>query len=92
MLSVPLLLASPDKFRGTLGGRAAAAAIGAAARDAGWEAEEVAISDGGEGFLDCFSGRGRLRTVPSRGLPLCDRCQGWLVAVRGLRGGFGSAA
>lgn len=63
MLSVPLLLASPDKFRGTLGGRAAAAAIAAGGRAAGWEADEVAVSDGGEGFLDCFADRGRLRTT-----------------------------
>jgi glycerate kinase len=62
MLSVPLLLASPDKFRGTLGGQAAASAIAAGARSAGWEAEEVPVSDGGEGFLDCFLGRGRVRT------------------------------
>jgi len=63
MLAVPLLLASPDKFRGTLGGPAAAAAICAGAAEAGWDAEEVAVSDGGEGFLDCFSGRGRIRTT-----------------------------
>ena len=66
MLSVPLLLASPDKFRGTLGGQAAAAAIGAGARAAGWEAAEAAVSDGGEGFLECFSGQGRVRTTSVR--------------------------
>ena len=63
MLSVPRLLASPDKFRGTLGGPAAAAAMASGARAAGWEAEEVAVSDGGEGFLDCFAGQGRVRTT-----------------------------
>jgi glycerate kinase len=63
MLSVPLLLASPDKYRGTLGGPSAAAAMADGARDAGWEAVELPVSDGGEGFLDCFSGRGRLRTT-----------------------------
>lgn len=63
MQLVPRLLASPDKFRGTLDGPAAAAAIGAAGRAAGWEVDEVPVSDGGEGFLDCFAGRGRARTT-----------------------------
>jgi len=63
MQPVPRLLASPDKFRGTLDGPAAAAAIGAAGRAAGWEVEELPVSDGGEGFLDCFAGRGRARTT-----------------------------
>ena len=63
MQEVPLLLATPDKFRGTLRGPEAAAAMAAGARAAGWDAEEVAVSDGGEGFLDCFAGRGRLRTT-----------------------------
>ncbi len=63
MQLVPRLLASPDKFRSTLDGPAAAAAIAAAGRAAGWEVEEVPVSDGGEGFLDCFAGRGRLRTT-----------------------------
>ncbi|MEO5678228.1 MAG: glycerate kinase [Acidimicrobiales bacterium] len=61
---MPRLLASPDKFRGTLDGPEAAAAIAAAGRAAGWEVDEVAVSDGGEGFLDCFAGRGRVRTSP----------------------------
>ncbi len=63
MQPVPRLLASPDKFRGTLDGPAAAAAIGAAGRAAGWEVEELPVSDGGEGFLDCFARRGRTRTT-----------------------------
>ena len=63
MQPVPRLLASPDKFRSTLDGPAAAAAIAAGGRAAGWEVEEVPVSDGGEGFLDCFAGRGRLRTA-----------------------------
>jgi glycerate kinase len=63
MQPVPRLLASPDKFRGTLDGPAAAAAIGAAGRAAGWDVEELPVSDGGEGFLDCFAGRGRARTT-----------------------------
>ena len=64
MQPVPRLLASPDKFRGTLDGPAAAAAIAAAGRTVGWDVEELPVSDGGEGFLDCFTGRGRVRTTP----------------------------
>ena len=63
MQSVPRLLASPDKFRGTLDGPAAAAAIASAGREAGWEVDEAPVSDGGEGFLDCFAGSGRIRTA-----------------------------
>lgn len=63
---MPRLLASPDKFRGTLRGPAAAAALAAGARAAGWQADEVAVSDGGEGFLDCFRARGRPRTTTVR--------------------------
>ena len=88
MLSVPRLLASPDKFRGTLGGQAVAAALAAGARAAGWEADEVAVSDGGEGFLDCFSGRGRVRTTSVQdalGRPVAAAIQ---VARRPVRAGF----
>ncbi len=63
MQPVPRLLASPDKFRGTLDGPAAAAAIAAAGRAAGFEVDEAPVSDGGEGFLGCFAGWGRLRTT-----------------------------
>lgn len=63
MQPVPRLLASPDKFRGTLDGPAAAAAIAAAGRVAGYEVDEAPVSDGGEGFLDCFAGWGRARTT-----------------------------
>ena len=79
MLSVPRLLASPDKFRGTLGAQAVASAMADGARLAGWDAEAVPVSDGGEGFLDCFAGRGRLRTTSvhdALGRPVAA---GWLL-------------
>jgi glycerate 2-kinase len=56
------LLAAPDKFRGTLTARAAAAAIGAGAARAGWSAFELPLADGGEGTLDVLGG-GNRRTV-----------------------------
>jgi glycerate 2-kinase len=57
------LLAAPDKFRGTLTAREAAAAIAAGAARAGWEAVELPLADGGEGTLDVLGGGNRRTTV-----------------------------
>ena len=57
------LLAAPDKFRGTLTARAAAAAIAAGAVRAGWTAVELPLADGGEGTLDVLGGGNRRTTV-----------------------------
>jgi glycerate 2-kinase len=57
------LLAAPDKFRGTLTAREAAAAIAAGAALAGWTAVELPLADGGEGTLDVLGGGNRLTTV-----------------------------
>jgi glycerate kinase len=56
------LLAAPDKFRGTLTAREAAAAIAAGAARAGWTAVELPLADGGEGTLDVLGG-GNRRTI-----------------------------
>jgi glycerate 2-kinase len=56
------LLSAPDKFRGTLTAREAAAAIAAGAIRAGWTAVELPLADGGEGTLDVLGG-GNRRTV-----------------------------
>jgi glycerate kinase len=53
---VPHLVAAPDKFRGTASAAEAAAAMADAARRAGWTADEVPMSDGGEGLLDALGG------------------------------------
>lgn len=53
------LLAAPDKFRGTLTAREAAAAIAAGAERAGWTAVELPLADGGEGTLDVLGGGNR---------------------------------
>jgi glycerate 2-kinase len=58
------LLAAPDKFRGTLTAREAAAAMAAGAGRAGWRATELPLADGGEGTLDALGG-GNRRTVVS---------------------------
>lgn len=57
------VLAAPDKFRGTLTARQAAAAIAAGAARAGWTASELPLADGGEGTLDALGGGNRWATV-----------------------------
>ena len=57
------LLAAPDKFRGTLSAREAAAAIAAGAERAGWAATELPLADGGDGTLDVLGGGNRRTTV-----------------------------
>jgi glycerate kinase len=57
------LLAAPDKFRGTLTARDAAAAIAAGAERAGWAAVELPLADGGEGTLDVLGGWNRRTLV-----------------------------
>jgi glycerate 2-kinase len=56
-------LAAPDKFRGTLTAREAAAAIAVGAADAGWTATELPLADGGEGTLAVLGGGNRRTTV-----------------------------
>ncbi len=69
---MPHLVAAPDKFRGTLSAAQAAAAAAGAALDAGWTADEVPMSDGGEGLLDALGGVPRVTTVDG---PLGRRVQ-----------------
>ena len=57
------LLAAPDKFRGTLTAREAAASIAAGAARAGWSAVQLPLADGGEGTLDVLGGGNRWTTV-----------------------------
>ena len=57
------VLAAPDKFRGTLSAREAAAAIALGASRAGWEVVELPLADGGEGTLDVLGGANRTTVV-----------------------------
>lgn len=57
------LLACPDKLRGTLTAREAAAAIAAGAAEAGWDALELPLADGGEGTLEALGGGNRTARV-----------------------------
>ena len=60
---MPHLVAAPDKFRGTASAAAVAAAVAGAARAAGWTADEVPMSDGGEGLLLALGGEHRTTVV-----------------------------
>jgi glycerate kinase len=60
---MPRVVAAPDKFRGTASARAVASAVARAAHTVGWEADEVPVSDGGEGFCDVFGGRSHALVV-----------------------------
>jgi glycerate 2-kinase len=53
---VPHLVAAPDKFRGTATAAEVAKAAADAAREAGWSADEIPMSDGGEGLLQALGG------------------------------------
>lgn len=57
------VLIAPDKFRGTLTAREAAAAIAAGAVRAGRKAVELPLADGGEGTLDVLGGGNRTTVV-----------------------------
>src|SRR5690606_32249299 len=48
------VVAVPDKLRGTATAAEAAAAIGHAAWEAGWECNELPVADGGEGTLEAL--------------------------------------
>ena len=63
---MPTALCAPDKLRGALDAHEAAAALAQGARDAGWDAIEHPLADGGEGTCDAIvRGRGGER-VPVR--------------------------
>jgi glycerate 2-kinase len=57
------VLAALDKFRGTISARDAAAAVGAACWEIGFDIDECPMSDGGEGILDVLGGANRTSRV-----------------------------
>lgn len=60
---MPLVVAAPDKFRGSATAAEIAAAVGRAAARAGWEVDEAPVADGGEGILEALGGRVRRSVV-----------------------------
>lgn len=57
------VLAAVDKFKGTASASDVARAIGHACWELGFECDEVALADGGEGTLDVLGGPNRENTV-----------------------------
>ena len=77
---MPHVVAAPDKFRGTASAGEVAAAIADAARAAGWTADEVPMSDGGEGLLLVLGGTRHATMVTG---PLGARVEAeWRMLVR----------
>ncbi|HAS08964.1 MAG TPA: glycerate kinase [Acidimicrobiaceae bacterium] len=69
------VVAAPDKFRGTATAAEVAAAVGRAARAAGWRCDEIPVADGGDGLLDVLGGPNRTSVVTG---PLGDPVEaGW---------------
>jgi glycerate kinase len=60
---VPLLVAAPDKFRGTATASEIADAAARAAERSGWDAVRLPLADGGEGLLDAVGGEVRTEVV-----------------------------
>jgi glycerate kinase len=77
---MPLLVAAPDKFRGTATAREVVGAIERAASSRGWSVRSVPVSDGGDGLLEIFDGPGsRLETTRVTG-PLGEVVEAqWLL-------------
>lgn len=75
-----LILAAPDKFRGTADAPAVARAIALGAADAGARAVEQPLADGGEGTLEVLGGPNRHTVVTG---PLGDEVTaGWRLSRR----------
>ncbi len=60
---MPLLVAAPDKFRGTATAPEIADAAALAAERAGWGAVRLPLADGGEGLLEAVGGERRVEVV-----------------------------
>ncbi|MBS1887255.1 MAG: glycerate kinase [Actinobacteria bacterium] len=77
----------PDGFKGTFSAREVAAAVGAGLRDAGLEAVELPLADGGEGTLEALLDRGGERRVATVGGPLGEPVEGAYGVLDGGRVG-----
>lgn len=81
---MPLVVAAPDKFRGTASASDIARAIEWAAHDAGWACDRAPVADGGEGLLDVLAShlagtRRRMRVSGPLGHPVDAE---WVLAGR----------
>jgi glycerate 2-kinase len=66
------VIVCPDSFKGTFTARGVAAAIASGVREAGREAVELPLADGGEGTLDALLARGGERRTATVAGPLGD--------------------
>jgi glycerate 2-kinase len=72
------VVVAPDKFKGTATAAEVAAAVCDAARQHGWDCDEVPMADGGEGTLDVLGGANRSTLVAG---PLGDPVKaGWRLS------------
>ena len=60
---MPRVVAATDGFTGAATAPEVALAVAHAAAAAGWEADQVPVSDGGEGFAEVLGGRSRMVVV-----------------------------
>jgi len=85
----PLAVCAPNAFKGTLSAHAAAAAMARGVRDAGADAIEIPVADGGDGTLDVLlaaradSRVTRHRVTGPAGTPIMARL-GWLGRDRAV--------
>jgi glycerate kinase len=74
------VLAAPDKFKGTAGAAAVAAAIATAAGAAGWDCDQVPLADGGDGLLEICPGELRSAKVSGPDGRIVDAEWKWVPA------------
>lgn len=60
---MPIVVAAPDKYRGTASATDVAAAIARAAKAANWKCDKAPVADGGEGILEALGGASRTTRV-----------------------------
>ena len=60
---MPIVVAAPDKYRGTASASDVAAAIARAAKAAKWKCDKAPVADGGEGILEALGGVARTTRV-----------------------------
>jgi glycerate 2-kinase len=75
------VLVAPDKFKGSLTAAEVAAAVAAGLREAGAQADELPVADGGEGTLDAALAAGYER-LPVRATGPLGRAVDAAIAVR----------
>jgi glycerate 2-kinase len=79
-----MLLAAPDKFRGTASAEQVSAAIARGASPLGWSVHQLPLADGGEGLLDALDALGGTRETLLVEGPLGDPVEAEWLRVGGV--------